>query len=119
MKAKMLLLALAILGTTLVYSQSPDERSKTKCEKKILRKIKRKMNYVNFQDYVSEGSKSRVILTCFLNDENVVEVASIKGVDENLNTAILESFKSNPVKCENQVAGKEFTFMMTFKHISI
>jgi hypothetical protein len=117
MKTKMLLLALTILGTSLVYSQNPDQITKTKCEKKVLKSIKRKMNSVNFIDYVSEGSKTNVALNCILNEKNIIEVTNIEGGNDSLNAAILEMLENHPVKCEDQPTGTEFTFKLTFKHI--
>lgn len=119
MKTKMLLLALAIMGTSLVYTQSPDQISKKDCDKKVLKKIKRKMNHINFKDCVAADSKTSVIVTCFTNEKNVIEVASIEGGNEKFNTAILEGLEKHPVKTENQAIGEKFSFMMTFKHISI
>ena len=119
MKTKMLLLALVILGTNLVYSQNPDQTSKTECKKKVLKTIKRQMNLVNFRDYIPVGSETNVIITCFANDKNIIEVANIKGVYENLNGVIAERFENHPVKCEDQPIGSEFSLMLTFKHIPI
>lgn len=117
MKTKMLLLALVILGTNLVYSQSPDQTSKTECKKKVLKTIKRQMNLVNFRDYIPEGSKTNLIITCVVNEKNIIEVANIEGVNENLNAAIIERLENHPVKCEDQPTGSEFSFMLTYKHI--
>lgn len=118
MKTTMLIIALAILGTNISYSQNPDQISNTESKKKVLKTIKRQMNYVNFKDYISEGSKTNVIITCFINDKKIIEVANIKGDYENLNAEILERLKTHPIKLKDQSTGEEFSFMLTFKHIS-
>lgn len=118
MKTKILLIALVILGTTFVHASTPEQETKTNCEKKVLKKIKRKMNMVKFKDYVSEGQESLVILTCTVNEDKVVEVNHIRGANEELNAAIIEKLTSNPVKCESQPSGVPFSFDITFKHIS-
>ena len=84
MKAKMLLLALAVLGTTMVYSASPEKETKTDCEKKVLKQIKRKMSNVNFMDYVPSGQKARLLVTYVVNQNNIVEITGIEGAGEEL-----------------------------------
>ena len=55
MKTKILFLALAILGTSLVHAQLPSQKVKTDCDKKLHKKIRQTMNLVHFRDYVDEG----------------------------------------------------------------
>jgi len=117
MKAKILLLALAIMGTSLVFSQSTPQLKKTDCEKKVLKKIQRKMNMVSFNNYIKEGSMTRVLVTCVINKENLVEIQQIEGTNEELNAAIIKNMAKHPVKCESEPTGKPFAFYMTFKHL--
>ncbi len=116
MKTKMLILVLIILGTNLVYSQNPDQKSKTECNKKVLKSIKRQMNLVNFRDYLTEGSRTNIIITCFTNEKHIIEVANIEGVNENLNAAIIKRFENHPIKCKDKAKGEEFSIMLTLKH---
>ena len=119
MKTKILLLALVIMGTSFAYSQNTDQLTKTKSEMKVLKTIKRRMNLVNFTEYIPVGSKTNVELTYFLNEQNVIEVANIEGVNDNLKASIIDVLENNPVKCEDQPTGKEFSVLLTFKHISL
>lgn len=118
MKTRILILAIAIMGSSLfAYSQQvvPHEL-KTDCDKKVLKKIKRNMNRVYVKDYLDEGEKSTIIVTCFLNEDQDVEIANITGANEELKSAIIETLKNNPVKCDNEDADGYFTFKMTFYH---
>ena len=118
MKTKMLMLVMVILGTSLAYTQTPDQTNDTECNKKVLKKIKRQMNLVKFRDYVAEGSRTNVIVQCVMNENNVVEVAGIEGMHADLNAAIIQRLENHPVKCEDVPAGSEFSFRLTFKHVS-
>jgi len=115
MKAKILLLAIAIMGTSLVYAQTSNQETKTDCSKKVLKKIQRKMNLVNFNDYVAVGEKTQVIVTCEMNEKSIVEVVNIKGGDEQLNADIIRILQKYPVKCDSQASGEPFSFLLTFK----
>ena len=116
MKTKILLLALAILGSSLAFSQPVEHESKTDCEKKVLNKIKKKMMYLDVKDYLVEGEKQGMIITCALNDQNVVEVVKISGYDEELKVAIQETLKEHPAVCKTGSAGEQFTFKMVLYH---
>lgn len=118
MKTKILLLALAIMATSLVYAQTSNQETKTNCSKKVLKKIQRKMNSVNFDEFIEVGQKRQVIVTCELNTENIVEVVNIEGGDEQLNEAITKSLLRHPVKCDSPTSREPFTFLVTFKMIS-
>ena len=117
MKTRILILALAILGSSLAFAQPVAHESKTDCEKKVLRKIKRTMNLLHVTEYLDEGQKSAVIITCFVNDNQEIEVAKIDGSNEELKVAIINTFEDHPVKCKNGADGNYFTFRMTFKHM--
>jgi uncharacterized secreted protein with C-terminal beta-propeller domain len=116
MKTKIILLALAIMSSSLVFSQTVQHESKTDCEQKVLKKIKSKMNYLHVKDYLVEGEKNSVIITCYVNEDKQVEVAKIDGYDEELNQAVIETLEKRPVKCENAESGEYFTFKLTFYH---
>lgn len=118
MKTKILLLAIAIMGSSLfAFSQQvvPHE-IKTDCDQKVLKKIKRNMNRIYVKDYLDVGEKSSVVITCTLNEDQNVEVANITGVNEELKSAIIETLKNNPIQCDYEDTGKYFTFKMTFYH---
>lgn len=119
MKTTTLMLALVIFGISFANAQEPDQPTKIDCEKKVMKKIKRKMQTVNFKDYVASGQMAKAIITCHVNEDNEVEVAKIEGLNGELNTAIVETLANNPVKCDDQPKGQEFSFITTFKHISL
>jgi hypothetical protein len=116
MKTKIILLALAIMSSTLVFSQQVNHESKTDCEKKVLKKIKQTMNYLHVKDYLAEGERNSVVVTCFVNDRNEVEIAKINGSNQELIKGIYETLEERPVKCEQDPEGNYFTFRLTFKH---
>jgi hypothetical protein len=120
MKTTVLILVFAMMGSTLVYSQTADQTAKLECKKKVLKKIKRQMNYVQFKDYVAEGSKTHVILHCAINENNTIQVTGIDGVYEDLNDAIVQRLEDRPIKLEEQLSSDtEFSFMLTFRHIPL
>lgn len=117
MNAKILLMVIAIFGTSLVFSQTVNPESKTKCEKKVLRQIKRSMNSIDVADYMEVNHKIYVVLTCKINEEKIVEVVSAEGFDESLNAAVIKNLESKPVKCESQAVGSQFSLLLTFKRL--
>lgn len=116
MKAKILLLALAIMGSSLAFAQPVNHDNVTKCEKKILKKIKRKMTNLHVKEYILEGQRTSFVVTCFLNEDKVVEVARIDGTNEELKQAVIETFKKYPVTCDSEATGNYFTFKIAFEH---
>jgi hypothetical protein len=117
MKAKILLLAIAILGSGLVYSQNENTEATKSCEKKVLKKIQRKMNFLQTYKYLEVGEKAELIITCVINEKNTVEVVEIKGYDEDLKKAVTKILEERPVKCDNQVTGVPFKFKMKFQQL--
>ena len=117
MKAKILLLAIAILGSGLVYSQNETKDATTSCEKKVLRKIQKKMTFLKTYKYLEVGEKAELIITCVINDKNTVEVVDIRGYDEDLKKAVIKILEDRPVKCNDQVTGVPFKFKMKFKQL--
>lgn len=116
MKAKIILLTIAIISSSVVFSQQVKHENKTDCDKKVLNKIKRHLNYLNVKDYLAEGEKTSVIVTCFINEDQEVEIAKINGSDRELVSAISKTLKKHPVKCKNEPSGNYFTFKITFDH---
>ena len=117
MKTKLIILAFAILSSSLLIAQPVSHENKTNCEKKVLNKIKRKMNNLDVKDYLKEGRKTTVIVTCFINEENKVEVAKITSNSPKLSEDIIKTLKDHPVKCDNENTGEYFTFKLVFKHL--
>lgn len=115
MKTKVFLIALAVLGTSLAYSQNVDQDSSVDCQKKVMKKIQRKMNMVNFDDYLKEDQKARVLVTCIVNDDKEIEVLKVKGQIEGLNNAIIDYMTKHPVKCSTEPSAESFDFYVTFK----
>jgi hypothetical protein len=117
MKAKLIILALAIFSSSFLIAQPVNPESNKNCDKKVLRKIKNNMNYLDIREYLAEGSKTIVIITYYINDENELTVAGIKAHDDDLANAIVETLEMRPIKCENQPTGEYFTFRMTLRHM--
>ncbi len=114
MKTRILLLAIAILGTGLLYSQPNSDDNSTKCEKKVLRKIQRKMSLISMKDYLKEGEQTKLVVKCTVNEDNVVEVTELAGKDEDMKKAVIETLQNHPVKCDELNIGSTFTFVMKF-----
>jgi len=119
MKTKMLLLVLVILGTNLVYTQTPDQFCDAKTKKKVLNKIKRQMNLVRFNDYLSDGESVNVQLTFTSNETNSLEVVKIKSKKEDLNVAIMNRIENHPIELEGLKTGSVCTIIIIFKKIPV
>jgi hypothetical protein len=118
MKTKILTLALAILTSSFAFANNPVKHAtKTDCEKKVLTKIKRKMMQMNVKDYLVEGEKQGLIITCVINEDNAVQVLRIDGYDEEVKAAVTELLAENPVICKKAEQGQVFTFKMLLYHM--
>lgn len=115
MKAKILIMAALIFGSSLAFSQTTVKSQKTDCEKKVLNKIKRNLMTSGFVDHMEEGEKETFIITCALNSDNIVSVVRIEGTDAEVQEAILKSLEKHPIKCDPENAKGEFTFKLTFE----
>ena len=117
MKAKILVLAMAMMVSGLAFAQQPVTHEKeTDCGKKILKKIERTMRLLEVKEILDEGQKSALIVTCFINGNNEVEVARIDGSNEELKVAVISTFEDHPVVCKEGPDGNYFTFRMAFEH---
>lgn len=117
MKTRIALLALAIMMSSLAIANNPvKHESKTDCEKKVLMKIKRKMMFLNVKDYLVEGQRQEVIITCQVNENKQVEVVKVTGYDPEINEAIKETLQEHPVICNSTPVGEYFTFKMVLEH---
>ncbi len=114
MKAKVLLLAVAIMISGLSFSQKSNEASSTNCEKKVLNKIKRKMHYIDMEKYLNEGQKANFIVTCRINEENIVEVVDIRGRNQEIKDEIISTLAKHPVECKSNSEDSQFVFLMKF-----
>lgn len=117
MKAKLIILAFAIFSTSFIIAEPVSHEKTTNCEKKVLNKIHRKMNNLDLSSYMSDGSKVTMIVTCFINDNNILEVAKISSYNSELADAIVKTLKDHPVKCSNQPTDDYFTFKMVLKNM--
>jgi len=117
MKTKVILLALAIMGSSLlaVSQQTVPEPTQTNCDKKVLNKIKRHMNSVNFSDYMNTGTSAKYLVTCYINENREVELKNIEGYNEDLKEAIMEEFSEETISCPSEIPGTTFSFYLTFK----
>jgi hypothetical protein len=117
MKTRIVLLTLAILASSFAFANNPvKHETTTDCEKKVLKKIKRKMYHLNVKDYLDEGEKRVVIITCLVNPDNSISVARISGTDQEVTNAIVETMEEHPVICKNAPVGEYFTFKMVLQH---
>ena len=114
MKTRIFFLTLAVMISGLSFSQNNTNEDNSKCEAIVIKKIKRKLNLIDMNDYMKIGDKSRVILTCEVNSDNQVEVLNIQGVNEGLKKAVLEILKEHPVECKNQKIDSPFSFTVKF-----
>jgi Icc-related predicted phosphoesterase len=117
MKARILIIAMALMGSSLLFAQQPvSHETKTDCEKKVLKKVERTMRLLNVKDILDEGQKSAVIVTCYINENNEVEVARIDGSNDELKEAVVETFEDHPVICKMGKDDNYFTFRIAFEH---
>lgn len=114
MKAKILLLAAALMITGLSFSQKTNEVVTTKCEKNVLNKIKSKMQYIDMEKYLEEGQQASFVVTCKLNEDNIVEVVNIRGKNQGIKEQIISTLKKHPVKCKSNSGESQFIFSMKF-----
>lgn len=114
MKAKILLLAAAIMISGLSFSRSSKENITTNCEKKVLNKIKKKMHYIDMEKYLEEGQQANFIITCKLNEDNIVEVVDIRGKNQEIKDEIISTLKKYPVECKSNSQTSQFMFSMKF-----
>jgi len=119
MKAKAILLALAIMGSSLfAFSQQVvPEPIKTDCDKKVLKKIKRKMAVSDFMDYMEEGTKAKYRVICYVNENREVELKSIEGYNKALKESIIKAFNQQSIRYSSETPGTYFTFFLTFKKL--
>lgn len=117
MKKSIAILVLLVMSATIGYTQGPPPvYNTTTMEKKVLNKIRRTMRATDFQEYVNEGEKESFIVTCLVNDENIVEVSKISGLDKELAEDITSTLEKHPVKCSEDKKGDYFSFKLTFEH---
>ncbi len=114
MKAKILLIALAVMITGISYSQNNLNEDINKCEKKVIKQIKRKMQLIDMNDYMKVGDESLFVITCTVNKDNIVEVVKIQGINENLKKQVLQTLEEHPVECKSSEIDSPFSFTMRF-----
>ena len=116
MKTKALFLALAIMGSSIfAFSQPVVPTTKTDCDKKVLSKIKRKIGFSQFVNYMEVGSTAKFLVTCTVNEKNEVELVNIEGNNQNLKEEIISTFDKSSISCPNEMVGNTFTFWLKLK----
>ncbi len=113
MKAKILLLTIAIMISGISFSSNPKNDQEIKCAKKVIKKIKRNMNAIDLNDYMEEGTTSRFVITCNINN-NVVELLDVRGINEDLKNEIIQTFDKYPVICDANSIESPFRFPVKF-----
>ena len=116
MKTKLFLIVIALFTGSLMFAQSTNSET-SDCDKQVLKKIKKIMNYIDVKDYVEEGHRIYVVLTCTVDENKNVVPMNTEGVNEKLNDAVTENFEEYPITCNNHPTGKPFSVLLTFKHI--
>ena len=117
MKTKIFLLAIAIMTSSFAFAVNPVKHAKeTNVDKKVLKQIKRKMMHLNVKDYLEEGERQTVVITCAVNENDEVEPLKITGTDNELNEAIDETFEKYPVRYSGSEAEGNFTFKMVLEN---
>ena len=115
MKAKIVLLAIALMITGLTYSQNSAKEKTTNCDKHVLNKIQKNMKHLKLNKYLEADQKARYIVTCRIGEDNLVEVVQIHGLNEELKKAIITTLQDNPVESKSKVDDSLFTFLMRFE----
>lgn len=117
MKTILLTMLITVFGAAAVHSQSTDDAKSSDCDKKILKKIKRKMALVDFEEYVALDQQATFIVTCVVKEDKTISIINVRGRNEKLNEAIIEKLEEDPVKCDWVEPGIQFSFLLTFKHL--
>ena len=116
MKKNTAILALLLLSATLGFSQQTPEYKTSKMEQKVLNKIKRTMRACDYKDYIAEGQKASFMVTCHVNNENIIEVSDVVGKYKKLAEEITSTLEKHPVKCCSDRKGETFSFRLTFDY---
>jgi hypothetical protein len=116
MKTKLFLIVFALFTGSLMFAQSANPTT-SDCDKIVLKKIKKNMTKLDVKDYVDEGQRIYVVLTCTVDEDKNVVPVSAEGINDKLNEAVIENLEESPVTCNNHPTGKPFSVLLTFKHI--
>lgn len=116
MKNYMAILVLLVMSATISFAQQAPEYKSTKMERKVMNKIRKTMHSTDFVNYIDEGKKESFIVTCYVNDENVVEVKKINGMDKELANKITSAMEKYPVECCSDRKGEIFRFKLTLEN---
>jgi hypothetical protein len=117
MKAKAIILAMAIVVFSLpaISQQTVPQPTKTNCDQKVLKKIKRQMMLSNFTDYMEVGTSVKYLVTCYVNEKHEVELKNVEGYNGDLKEAIVNEFNDETINCPSETPGTYFSFYLTFK----
>jgi hypothetical protein len=117
MKKNIAILILLVMSATLGFTQGPPPELKTSAiEKKVMNKIRKNIRTSDFMDYVDEGSREFLIVSCYVNSDNVLEFTNIQGQDKELAEEVKETLDENPVKVDSDKMGESYRFKLTFEH---
>lgn len=116
MKTKLFLFVIALFAGSVMFAQSSTPGS-SDCDSKVLKKIKKNMTKLDVKDYVDEGKRIYVVLTCTVDEDKNVVALNAEGVNEELNSAVTQNLEAYPITCNNHPTGKPFSVLLTFKHI--
>lgn len=116
MKTKLFLFVIALFAGSAMFAQSSAPKT-SDCDAKVLKKIKKNMAKIDVKDYVEEGKRIYVVLTCTVDENKKVVVLNAEGVSDNLNKAVKQNLEEYPLTCKNHPTGKPFSVLLTFRHI--
>lgn len=107
-------LACLLLTANLGMAITPE---KTKIEKEksvLLKKIRRSVSNVNFEDLIEIGKSEQIVLRCSINENNLVVISHLIGFDEDLKKAIRKMMEKKMIMASSDLVGEELAFRFTF-----
>jgi hypothetical protein len=117
MKKNIAILVLLVMSVTLGYTQGPPPETKTSTiEKKVMNKIRKNLRNADYMDYVDEGNRESLIVSCYVSEDNVLEFTKIQGKDKELADEVKETLEEHPVKVDSDKVGESYRLKLTFEH---
>ncbi|HEY9116069.1 MAG TPA: hypothetical protein VIN10_15335 [Bacteroidales bacterium] len=117
MKKNIAILILLVMSATIGYTQGPPPELKSSTiERKTMNKIRKNIRNSDFMEYVDEGSRESLIVSCYVNNDNVLEFTDIQGQDKELANEVKETLKEHPVKVDSDKVGEAYRLKLTFEH---
>lgn len=117
MKKNIAILVLLVMSASIGYTQGPPPELKASTiERKTMNKIRKNVRNSDFMDYVDEGSRESLIVSCYVNNDNVLEFTDIQSQDKELAKEVKETLEENPVQVDSDKVGESYRLKLTFEH---